>query len=151
MKHIISTFILLAFMTSASLALAAKTKVTLVIEPYPPFAFGKEGEVATKGIAVEVAHEIFRRIPGTTLEIRLLPWKRLLYEVREGLKDGVLQSHLQHTDNGIAPTSISYHFSEPIVNYIMEIWRLEANHLQITLAYLFRNRKTGVHSLLCAD
>ncbi len=80
-------FLALVFTVAAQ----AQTKVTLLIEPYPPFALGNEGAEATKGIAVKVAHEIFRRIPETTLEVMLLPWARLMEEVRRGRKDGILQ------------------------------------------------------------
>ncbi len=72
-------------------AVAEQTKVTLVIEPYPPFALGIEGTISVKGIAIEVAHEIFRRIPEVTLEVKLMLWARLMAEVNKGSKDGVLQ------------------------------------------------------------
>ncbi|MCP3923928.1 MAG: amino acid ABC transporter substrate-binding protein [Desulfobacterales bacterium] len=68
----------------------SQTRVVLVIEPYPPFALGIEETITTKGIAVEIAHEIFRRIPEATLEVQLLSWARLMVEVRMGRKDGIL-------------------------------------------------------------
>ena len=72
-----------------ALTAMAETHVTLVIEPYPPFALGEEGTVTTTGVAVKVAHEIFRRIPEATLTVMLMPWKRLMEEVKTGRKDGV--------------------------------------------------------------
>jgi len=87
MKRIVMMF---SMMSALAFPVVAQTKVNLVIEPYPPFALGKEGTVSTEGIAVKVVHEIFRRIPEATVEVQLMPWERLLLEVREGRKDGVL-------------------------------------------------------------
>ena len=44
----------------------------IVVDPWPPYIIGNEGELATGGIFVEKAKEIFKQI-GMPYEIRLFP------------------------------------------------------------------------------
>ncbi len=62
-------------------------KILLTEDPWPPYILGTESESPTGGIAVDVLHEIFRRL-NVKLEMKLHPWKRSLFLVKSGEYDG---------------------------------------------------------------
>ncbi|MDD0976002.1 substrate-binding periplasmic protein [Pseudomonas fontis] len=62
-------------------------KLRIVTDAWPPYVYEELGEV--KGIDYEVTAEVFRRL-GVEVDWQLLPWKRCLAMLNQGLADGVL-------------------------------------------------------------
>lgn len=62
-------------------------KLRIVTDAWPPYVYEEHGEV--KGIDYEVTAEIFKRL-GVEVDWQLLPWKRCLAMIEQGLADGVL-------------------------------------------------------------
>jgi len=67
----------------------ALDKVTVVLDPWPPYSIGETGKEPTGGYFIEVAKEVFNRV-GTPAEIMLYPWKRCLQYMQDGEKDVLL-------------------------------------------------------------
>lgn len=66
----------------------AQQTIILASDPWPPFVLGKEGSPATGGVGVTLINAIFDRIDNTHVHIPLMPWKRVLNNVRQGRVDG---------------------------------------------------------------
>lgn len=56
--------------------------------PYVPYVYGEIGGTASRGIAVEIVHEVFRRI-GVRVQVDLYPWRRVLKMAETGQSDGI--------------------------------------------------------------
>jgi polar amino acid transport system substrate-binding protein len=56
--------------------------------PYPPYVVGEMGAAPSGGVTLDVLREIGRRM-GIDIQVRLMPWKRVLENVRTGRVDGV--------------------------------------------------------------
>ena len=82
---------LLSLFTAVFLLPQAIAEQTVVMtgDQWPPYTFGRDGEDATGGIAVDILDEIFKRIDGYNFSFPLISWKRALREVKNGSKDGI--------------------------------------------------------------
>lgn len=79
---------LLIALTLACLSTAAQAeKLRIVTEPWAPYVYEEAGEM--KGFDYEVTAEVFKRL-GVEVQWQLLPWKRCLAMIDQGLADGVL-------------------------------------------------------------
>lgn len=58
-------------------------------DPWPPYAVGDEGQDTEEGIAVEIVHEVFKRL-GVGVRTQLQPWKRVLKMTETGEADGIM-------------------------------------------------------------
>lgn len=84
------TFLALILMAStASIMQAAPTAVKVSSDPWEPWVIGEDGKEATKGIAVEITREIFRRL-NIPVEIRIYPYERCLQQMKTGERDILL-------------------------------------------------------------
>lgn len=61
-------------------------KVTVVNDPWPPYAIGNPGETPTGGMIVDLVNEIFKRL-HIEVEFTLYPWERVLKLAKEGNRD----------------------------------------------------------------
>lgn len=64
---------------------AASAPLILVNTPYPPYV-NHPGDPAGDGIDIDIAREALRR-GGLTLELRIVPWKRVLAMLEKGEAD----------------------------------------------------------------
>mgnify|MGYP000163542360 FL=1 len=62
--------------------------IRIPVEHWPPWevAEDQEQQIVSKGIAVELAREIFRRY-GKNIQLQSVPWKRALSQMEHGLAD----------------------------------------------------------------
>ncbi len=62
--------------------------IRIPVEHWPPWeiAEDQERQVVSKGVAVELAREIFRRY-GKGIQLQTVPWKRALFQMEHGLAD----------------------------------------------------------------
>ncbi|MBF8741102.1 substrate-binding periplasmic protein [Pseudomonas guariconensis] len=67
--------------------LAQAERLRLVSDDWAPYIYWHDGHL--KGIDYEVANEVLKRL-GIDVDWQLLPWKRCLAMVEQGLADGVL-------------------------------------------------------------
>jgi polar amino acid transport system substrate-binding protein len=70
-------------------SVAAERVVRVAGDPYPPWIEGTEGSVATEGIAVKLAQELFKRLNLKTL-IVVYPFERGIQRIKEGDEDVIL-------------------------------------------------------------
>jgi polar amino acid transport system substrate-binding protein len=85
---------LLALLLAAAGAAAEHSPpptLSLANDPFPPYVQGRVDEKARDGIAVRLVEMALARVdPQRQLEVRLMPWARVLVSAREGQTDGVL-------------------------------------------------------------
>ncbi|AUH51406.1 hypothetical protein CXB49_11555 [Chromobacterium sp. ATCC 53434] len=81
--------LLAIFALIAGFSHAESRKLTMCYDKYPPYAMGEFGELATSGIKVKLLQEIGRQL-DVLVVVRILPWKRCLSAVKDGLVDGIL-------------------------------------------------------------
>lgn len=67
--------------------MALGERLRLVSDDWAPYVY-QDGD-QTRGIDYEVSNEVFRRL-GIEVQWQILPWKRCLLMVEQGLADGVL-------------------------------------------------------------
>lgn len=67
--------------------LAHAERLRIVTDPWAPYVYEEEGQV--KGIDYEVTAEVFKRL-GVEVDWQLMPWRRCMLMVDQGLADGVL-------------------------------------------------------------
>lgn len=62
--------------------------IRIPVEHWPPWEIAEDPErqVVSKGIAVELVREIFRRY-GKDIQLQAVPWKRALFQMERGLAD----------------------------------------------------------------
>ncbi|WDP91626.1 MAG: amino acid ABC transporter substrate-binding protein [Desulfobacter sp.] len=85
MSFLIRMICILAVIGAACTPVECRETLTLgVDDDFAPFSFSKEGRPA--GIDVDIARELGRRI-GVEFDIRLMPWKRLLTNLKKGQLD----------------------------------------------------------------
>lgn len=96
-KRIIFNFL---FLVSLPLSLLAKPPKTVhfVGEHWPPWLYNVEQiKSDRRGFAIAVIEEIFEKIENHQMSFEFYPWKRSLYMVKTGKKDGIaLASHNKH-------------------------------------------------------
>jgi len=80
------TLLLLLAIVLNSFVFAADIRIP--VEHWPPWeiAEDQEQQVVSKGIAVELVREIFRRY-GKDIQLQAVPWKRALFQMEHGLAD----------------------------------------------------------------
>lgn len=65
----------------------ASGKISVILDPWPPFTLGETGGPPTSGLLVDVASELFRRA-GIPYQITIYPWNRCLASMTA---DGTMQ------------------------------------------------------------
>lgn len=113
--------VLLSF-SSVGYANDENRPLLIVVDPWPPYVIGNEGELATGGIFVEKAREIFDQI-GLPYEIRLFPWKRCLQMIQDGNADFILGM----TFNEDRLSYVSYP-KTPLFTDVAKIFYLKENY-----------------------
>ncbi|CAH0273343.1 transporter substrate-binding domain-containing protein [Pseudomonas mediterranea] len=96
------------------LSLAARAeKLRIVTEPWAPYVFEENGKIL--GLDYETTAIVFKRL-GIDVEWQLLPWKRCLAMLEQGLADGALD--IFHSDER---DSMLLYPSEPLseVEFVM--------------------------------
>ena len=96
------------------LSLAARAeKLRIVTEPWAPYVFEENGKIL--GLDYETTAIVFKRL-GIDVEWQLLPWKRCLAMLEQGLADGTLD--IFHSDER---DSMLLYPSEPLseVEFVM--------------------------------
>ncbi|MCP4116175.1 MAG: amino acid ABC transporter substrate-binding protein [Desulfobacteraceae bacterium] len=73
---------LMVFVATAVTGLAQEKVVIYGDHAYPPYSYDDNGTPA--GIYVEILTEVFQKIPGYALEIRMVPWARGINFVKTG-------------------------------------------------------------------
>lgn len=97
---------------SSSSVYADDTTIKLSEDPWPPYTYGEIGQKPTGGIAVEVTQEIFKRI-GIKTELILCPWKRCLFQAKQGEVDGLmLLEKTEEREAYLVFTAPLFHFEE---------------------------------------
>jgi polar amino acid transport system substrate-binding protein len=61
----------------------------LVEDPWPPYTVGQTGDLAEKGLIVELMHELFARIDHP-IQLELYPWKRCIFMVKNNKADALM-------------------------------------------------------------
>ena len=83
LKKIVTLVVLL------SMGFLFSADVKMSEDPWPPYTYGKDGEITKKGIATDIVNELFKRL-GMTTENKLFPWKRCLHQMEKGDRDGLM-------------------------------------------------------------
>ncbi len=107
------------FLLSSLLLAQEITKITLIQDPWPPYTFGKAGEIPSRGFAVEISKEIFQRLNIQT-DLMLFPWKRCLLQLKLGEKDGIMlltknterQEYMDFTDKLMDSQDMIWYYPE---------------------------------------
>jgi len=89
--------------------------VLMPVEHWPPWEIAEDPErqVVTKGVAVTLAREIFKRF-GKDIQLQTMPWKRALFQMKHGLSDIIpMISHSEERQEYMEFTQSI--FSDPIV------------------------------------
>lgn len=89
--------------------------VLMPVEHWPPWEIAEDPErqVVTKGVAVTLAREIFKRY-GKDIQLQTMPWKRALFQMKHGLSDIIpMISHSEERQEYMEFTQSI--FSDPIV------------------------------------
>ena len=109
------------FMFSWCLSLSSEIKeVKFCEDPWPPYTYGKVGEITEKGIATDIINELFSRM-DIKVTNKLLPWKRCLLMVEKGKQDGAMML----TKNSEREEYME--FSIPIIENRDMIWYKKGN------------------------
>ncbi len=90
-------------------------KVSLADNPWPPFTLGEEGGRATGGRTLTLLRSIFGSL-GTSIDVRLYPWQRVLKMAEAGRIDGIpilmrspeREKYLTYTDRLITVHNVFY-------------------------------------------
>ncbi|NUT86709.1 transporter substrate-binding domain-containing protein [Pseudomonas corrugata] len=112
------------------LSLAARAeKLRIVTEPWAPYVFEENGKIL--GLDYETTAIVFKRL-GIDVEWQLLPWKRCLAMLEQGLADGALD--IFHSDER---DSMLLYPSEPLSEVAFVLFHANARpHPFRTLADL---------------
>lgn len=82
MKKSLSILVVMVLVLFAGSAWASQKVVVYGDDGYPPYSYGEGREV--KGIYVDILKEAFSKMEGYDVEIKVLPWKRLLSKLEAG-------------------------------------------------------------------
>nr|WP_321501153.1 transporter substrate-binding domain-containing protein [uncultured Dethiosulfovibrio sp.] len=82
MKKNLSIAVVMVLAFFAGSAWASQKVVVYGDDGYPPYSYGEGRDV--KGIYVDILKEAFSKMEGYDVEIKVLPWKRLLSELEAG-------------------------------------------------------------------
>jgi hypothetical protein len=66
------------------------SEFTFCYDASPPYAYGKEGAVASRGLKVELAERFFKQIPEVKIKVLIQPWARCQLNAKIGTVDGIL-------------------------------------------------------------
>ncbi len=111
-------FALAAMVTAALHALPAVAAQKIIIvgdSDYPPYCFDNNGE--NDGIYVQMLRKIFSRMDGYDVEIKLMPWRRALSQVKNGTAFGIFPPYYRP---GKRPWIHPY--SEPLLKEKMAVF-----------------------------
>jgi polar amino acid transport system substrate-binding protein len=95
MKALVSGFIqrvlllcLVIVLNGAVISSVFASEILMPVEHWPPWEVAEDPEhqVVSRGIAVELAREIFLRY-GKDIQLQTVPWKRALFQMKHGLSD----------------------------------------------------------------
>lgn len=87
---------LIAITLGFPLVSQAEQLIQFAESPWPPFVVAEANNTTgAEGSAVDLVKRIFSRIDGVEAEFEMLPWKRVLSELKNGNKDAI--SFLQYT------------------------------------------------------
>lgn len=90
--------------------------ISMCTEHWPPFVVVEKDKPITEGSWVVLLNEIFDDLPGYNLELKPVPWKRCLRQIREGKVDGTFSLFKK-------PDRQEYmNFSNPLVEDRSMIW-----------------------------
>ncbi|SMG26202.1 substrate-binding periplasmic protein [Dethiosulfovibrio salsuginis] len=82
MKKSLSIVAVMVLALFAGSAWASQKVVVYGDNGYPPYSYGEGRDV--KGIYVDILKEAFSKMEGYDVEIKVLPWKRLMAELESG-------------------------------------------------------------------
>ncbi len=110
---LLAAFATLSFSSHASNEVQT---VSMCTEHWPPFVVVEKDKAITEGSWVVLLHEIFDELPGYNLELKSVPWKRCLRQIKEGKVDGTFSLFKK-------PDREEYmNFSSPLVVDRSMIW-----------------------------
>ncbi len=96
-------------------------QITMCTEHWPPFVIVEEGKSITQGSWIVLLHEIFNDLPGYSLKIKSVPWKRCLLLIEAGKIDGTFSLFKK-------PERLAYmNFTMPVVLDRSVIWYSSIN------------------------
>jgi len=106
-----SAIFLILILFYSSLVMAEKP-LRLVTLSFRPFIYSEGGKI--KGIDAEILKELFRR-SNIKYEIEILPWKRALFETKQGTADAVFPAFItaereEYADFMVRPLHLSDYF-----------------------------------------
>lgn len=70
-------------------AVVTEKRIVLGADSYTPYQYEENGEL--KGLSVDVVKEVFKRM-GYSVEIKVLPWSRVLKSAENGTVDAIFSS-----------------------------------------------------------
>jgi len=84
----------------ASTTWAGPQRISMCTEHWPHFVIVEEGKDVTQGSWIVVLHKIFDGLPDYWLDIKIIPWKRCLKQIRDGKADGTF-AHFKKNDREV--------------------------------------------------
>jgi len=95
---------------------AAERVIKISSDPWEPWVFGEEGEVATGGWSIDITNELFQRL-GIKTDIQVYPYERCIRQMKTGERDMLLmakktkerQKYLLYTDVSVNDPQLLYY------------------------------------------
>lgn len=83
-------FLIFVFTILFSASVYTEEVIVFADSPYPPYVLGSHNDPQPiGGTAVNLVNQLFTELPNHRVRFQLLPWKRVLKNLEEGLVDGV--------------------------------------------------------------
>lgn len=121
MRRIFPAMFMLMFFWPVS---AFAEKLIFATTVWPPYQYEEKGEMT--GIGVDIVNRVCKRL-DITPEIRLLPWKRALRDVRIGRAHGLVSA--LRTDER---AEFMHYVSEPLFTVKVAIFARKEDHVDIS-------------------
>ena len=126
-RYILISMTLLFVATSIQ---ADSSVIKVSTDPWEPWVLGNEGEIATDGLAIKFTSELFHRM-GVDLEINIYPYKRCIYQMKNGKRDLLLmvkkteerKKYMLFSDLAVTDPQLIYFSKDHIGDFEWNSWK----------------------------
>jgi len=155
----------LTLMLVAATVQAERPVIKVSTDPWEPWVLGNEGEIATDGLAIDFTKELFNRM-GIDLEINIYPYKRCIYQMKNGERDLLLmvkkteerKKFMLFSDLAATDPQLIYFSKDHIANFEWKSWKdLQKYTVGVVAGFNYGNFETAAkkhqikHELVSSD
>lgn len=109
--------------------LATNDSIKISADPWEPWVLGRDGELASGGIAIELSKELFSRMK-LPIEINIYPYKRCIAQMVNGERDVLLmvkktrerEKHMLFSDVIVEDPQLIYYTTDRIKHFEWNEW-----------------------------